>query len=699
MNARTAALLVVLALAAIDARTEVRVEAETPAVAVEKAHAPRAKARASAVRNIALDAPAAEKSALPAKRAGAPLQIGFGREVAALRSVLGTNQQLEWNALAQGGQVAALSVTSPGAAAVRLGLQAEGIPAGSVLRFYAPAGGTVFEVRASGIAQGGTWWSPVVEGDTIAMEIELAPHASPGSVRIASPVISHLVTSAEKNFAAPKAASPCTLDASCYQGGWGEQSAATARVVFTIDAATYVCTGTLLADQDTSTFIPYFLSANHCISSQAVASTVVTYWFLRAAECGGTTPGPYRSLPGGATLLYSGAATDTAFMQLNAPPPAGAGYAGWYVGDLPPVGSAVTTIHHAKGDLQKISFGSLTGYADCGTSGGGNFECGYAFPPHFYSARWGATGITEGGSSGAGMFLDNSRYLVGQLYGGDGTCNDPAVDFYGRFDVAYHAGIHRWLSASTPPITPNTPAHDYSDLWWNSAESGWGISITQHPSRQIFAAWYVYGADGQPLWVVMSGGQWTSSTTFTGDLYTTTGPDPTGPFDPSQVVVSRVGSGTLAFDTSGAGTLTYTVNGVAGTRAISRQPFGPPDATPTANYNDLWWNALESGWGVSINQQNRTLFAVWYSYGGDRKPVWYVMSGGSWTSEQTYTGTLYRTARPPSPYFESAGFDPASVSVTPVGTLSFTFLSPNAATMSYIVNGISGSKSITRQSF
>ncbi len=266
-------------------------------------------------------------------------------------------------------------------------------------------------------------------------------------------------------------------------------------------------------------------------------------------------------------------------------------------------------------------------------------------------------------------------------------------------DVGADIAAIQEATSGAASATPNAPALDYSDLWWNGQESGWGLSITQHPSGQLFAAWYAYGTDGLPLWVVMSGGQWTSATTFTGDLHTTMGPDPTGPFDPARVVVSRVGTGTFTFGTSDTGSLAYTVNGVAGVRAITRQLFGPPDVAATVSYNDLWWNPQESGWGVSINQQNRTLFAVWYSYGADNRPVWYVMSGGAWTSEQTYTGTLYRTSRAPSEYFGNTPFSSAPVSVSPVGSLTFAFHGPDFAVMAYAVNGVSGTKSITRQPF
>jgi hypothetical protein len=44
-------------------------------------------------------------------------------------------------------------------------------------------------------------------------------------------------------------------------------------------------------------------------------------------------------------------------------------------------------------------------------------------------------------------------------------------------------------------------------------------------------------------------------------------------------------------------------------------------------------------------------------------------------------------------------FDSSAVAVNPVGSLTFTFLNAGSATMAYTVNGVSGTKSITRQSF
>ena len=53
--------------------------------------------------------------------------------------------------------------------------------------------------------------------------------------------------------------------------------------------------------------------------------------------------------------------------------------------------------------------------------------------------------ITDAGSSGAGLFAPSGA-LVGVLSGGFGDCEGtPGPDHYGRFDLAYRAGLSRWL--------------------------------------------------------------------------------------------------------------------------------------------------------------------------------------------------------------------------------------------------------------
>jgi V8-like Glu-specific endopeptidase len=690
-----------------------------PEVQPALASAPAAKARRmafDAIPNVALEAPASDEfpqKALFAEKAGTPLQVGFGRTLAPLATESAMGWQLAWASSPEGGWIGAVSVTSTAASALRIGLRVEALPAAATLRFHGRGDGEVFEVTAAQIhatiarnLEAGeaaeaarTYWSPAVESDTIVVEIELPRGASPAEVRIAAPMVSHLMTRASANFVMPKAAATCEIDAMCFQDTWATESKAVARILFTKGGSSFVCSGTLLADKDPLTFIPYFLTANHCISTQAVASSIQSYWFYRTSACDSGLRGNFQTLAGGGTLLYSTTYTDTAFLRLNGTPPAGVGYAGWLASTAPVPTSPATALHHPAGDVQKITFGNVASFWTCAPSGSddGNFECNNASTATatFFTVAW-RNGITEAGSSGAGVFLDNGHYLIGQLYGGTNSCGGAGGrDWFGRFDVAYNTALHQWLG-DTASLAPQ-PTVNYSDMWWNPGESGWGLSITQHGST-IFAAWYVYDSAGRPRWIVMPGGRWATTTSFTGDLYTATGPDPRGAFDPALVTRTRVGSGTLAFTASDRATFSYTVDGVAESRQIQRQLFGPVDTPLATNYGDLWWKESESGWGLSISQQYRTLIAVWYAYGADGRPLWYVVPSGSWSGNDTYTGTIYRTTAAPNPFFGS-NFNASAVSRLPVGTMQLRFINSANATMTYTIDGVTGAKAITRADF
>jgi len=43
-------------------------------------------------------------------------------------------------------------------------------------------------------------------------------------------------------------------------------------------------------------------------------------------------------------------------------------------------------------------------------------------------------------------------------------------------------------------------ATDYTDIWWNPSESGWGVNIAQN-GNFIFATFFVYAPGNAPTWV------------------------------------------------------------------------------------------------------------------------------------------------------------------------------------------------------
>jgi hypothetical protein len=130
----------------------------------------------------------------------------------------------------------------------------------------------------------------------------------------------------------------------------------------------------------------------------------------------------------------------------------------------------------------------------------------------------------------------------------------------------------RTVPITRQPISSGSvPGVDYTDLWWNPNESGWGMAIAQQGSI-MFLAWYVYDNGGKPVWYVASACA-VSGSGCSGSLFKTTGP-PLGPtFDATQVHAVSAGTVSLSFSDANNGTLTYTVNGVTASKAITRQLF------------------------------------------------------------------------------------------------------------------------------
>ena len=248
-------------------------------------------------------------------------------------------------------------------------------------------------------------------------------------------------------------------------------------------------------------------------------------------------------------------------------------------------------------------------------------------------------------------------------------------------------------SSASSNVSCNVAASPYMGLWWNANESGWGMSITQHGSIN-FVAVYTYDQAGSPVWYVMSGCQ-VSGNRCTDTLYKVTGGTPPAvPWNGSALAVTPAGTATLSFADANNGTFDFTLNGLAGTKSITRQVFATGTAVPAIDYTDLWWNANESGWGIAITQQNTMIFATWYSYDSGGNAIWNVASSCP-VSGNGCTGDLYQVS----------GGSPitapwkGNIVAPKVGSVTFAFDDANNGTMSYTINGVAGSRTITRQPF
>ena len=414
--------------------------------------------------------PLAQTQSQPAEAGpGRALQIGQSRAIAQTSSAAATLGQFQWQSTADGGQVGAISFSAQGAHGLRLGVLVRQLPGGAILRVYSQSRpGEVYQIAGLQVLQridanlaagdssdeARTWWTPYLGQDDATLEIELPPGTPVRSLDIAVPRLSQLTVDLRALQASgdPQTqvgeSAYCQLDANCYNDLVDERDAV-ARMIYVKNGGSYLCTGTLLNDRE-STGTPHFISANHCIASQSVASSLQTDWFYRSATCSSSSvASAWRQRFGGATLLFTQGSTDTSFMRLNEAPPAGALFAGWTSGPVS-LNDTVASVHHPKGDLLKYARGGITGFYHCNVGTGATFSCtpGSSGDSSHYDTTY-SQGLTEGGSSGSGLF--KNAQLVGVLSGGTSSCTASAggnYGMYGRFDLAYAAGIKQWLWAS-----------------------------------------------------------------------------------------------------------------------------------------------------------------------------------------------------------------------------------------------------------
>ena len=394
-----------------------------------------------------------EVQARNARNVVKPTQVGIARSTA----LEGHKQELpplRWFALANGGSVARIRVQSPDAMAVRVGLRLDAIDPRVELRFAGSSEpdrvvAMVRGVEAERLADPrGVYWTPVTDGDSQVIEVYAPAGVPVRDVRLEVDGVSHLLTDSRNSFQISKIgeSGECNVDVACRVSQLGadfvQAKNAVAHMVFVVSGSSYICTGTLLNDAEAGTQVPYFYSANHCISDQAVANTLNTFWGYEATGCGNGVAASTTQLAGGASLLFADATTDALLLRLNNPAPAGATFAGW---DAGAIGNsvAITAIHHPAGDAKKVSTGQTVG------SDASQISVGWL------------SGTTEGGSSGSGLFRNdaNGYYLVGGLHGGSASCantgslaNGDNRDYYSRLDVVFPQ-ISQFLSGGNAAPT------------------------------------------------------------------------------------------------------------------------------------------------------------------------------------------------------------------------------------------------------
>ncbi len=245
----------------------------------------------------------------------------------------------------------------------------------------------------------------------------------------------------------------CHLDVTC-SPEWAQTARGVGMILFEQGGSTGVCSGSLLNTRN-STFDPFFLTAAHCLKTESVARSVLSFWGFQSQTCNGPKP-ELRDVPrttGGARLLstlgdFGEAKGDMTFLEILGELPSGVFFQGWDPTQQS-FGTQVVGIHHPRGTSKRISFGQIVPDRIFGTDA------------DVYAMVAETNGRTENGSSGSALF-SQPGVVVGALSFGlktDDVCAlSPSPAGYTQFSVIYPR-ISQFLEnqGGPPPPPPDPP--------------------------------------------------------------------------------------------------------------------------------------------------------------------------------------------------------------------------------------------------
>jgi V8-like Glu-specific endopeptidase len=326
-----------------------------------------------------------------------------------------------------GGYVFTLALESQDAVGLRVHFSNFWLPEQAELYLFTSEGQVFGPYTGGGPHGDGKFWSHTVMGERVILQLRHFGSVTSDDLEDTWFVISKI------GHLSPKflSGTHCSYNESCIENvNCGADSAvnnardAVAHMQWVSGPFLYMCTGGLLADTDPSSDIPYFLSANHCISRNKDARNLECFFQLTVA-CG-TAPCPnvfdtranhpqsLRTL--GATIKATNSTSDYTLFELKESAPNGSVLMGW---DSTAVANANATplyrISHPGGAPQAYSAHQVdTSKPTC-----------RSWPRGAWIYTKDIFGATEGGSSGSPV-VNSSGQVVGQLSGGCGyNVNDP----------------------------------------------------------------------------------------------------------------------------------------------------------------------------------------------------------------------------------------------------------------------------------
>jgi len=306
----------------------------------------------------------------------------------------------------------------------------------------------------------GSLYTPSVNGPTVYLEVEVAaPKSEADMASFEIRDLLEIVAQSGAHTFQPNDSPSCLLDAMCISAATYDAivdtRAAIAQLQYVKAGNGFVCSGGLINDRVTTTFVPYLLTANHCFDSQSSASSLEAYFDYKTASCAGAFP-PFGTAVHGSTLLATGTSSDFTFVRLNSLP-GNRVLLGWTTAAQPD-GTKLHRVSHPFPD----SFSVPSPQAYSNTNVNSVFGTCSARPLSNYIYSTGGQGGTYGGSSGSPVLIAGGQ-VVGQLFGSCGSdpsagcdkVNNASVD--GRFSSTFPA-IEQFINVTGAGCTESATA-------------------------------------------------------------------------------------------------------------------------------------------------------------------------------------------------------------------------------------------------
>lgn len=501
-------------------------------------------------------------------------------------TLAGSDTTLQWYP-AGNGKVARISVSTDNARAIRSGFYSGWFRPGMEIRVFStgnPIPSLLNYQQIQSLSSNGIVWSAITNGSDQYIEL-YTPNETPSGYPLV--YISNFFDYTSSRLPEDlKAALSCMIGVQCASRSlppeFRQLEAATAKMFYQKNGGGYVCTGTLINDSNPNTQIPFFLTASHCVDSQDVANTLLTFWEAESQTCAATGfldelyVGGIQ-MGGGATFVNSISNLDITLLRLNRPAPPSSYFMGWdatlFEFEITDLNRRFPTlsVHHPAGENKAVTTGvqiRTVGYPLDQIDRGG---------AHVVSA---SNGSFAGGSSGHGLLrLVNGEYrlygtLIGTIGGGCSNAGQPYnsrtwepgnVFIFSRFDYWYRLVGNTIIgpnasTLNTVGATNNLAKWNYSGTWYVPQNSGWGFAIQQFES-QVLVLIFAYN-NGQPEWYYVQSA-WTGQDTITAPIVkrTNNGLWGANTFRFENSVDTTVGNMRLEFRDRGVMVMTGTING------------------------------------------------------------------------------------------------------------------------------------------